>query len=164
MLVGRGTKLSDLWLPVRIHGDMALFKGIMKEMLAAEEANPGTVVDREFVAQYTTGYDALVADLKAASWDRIVRDSGLSREQIRQAADIARQSKRIICCWAMGLTQHVKAVATIQMIMNFLLLGGNIGRPGAGPCPVRGHSNLQGHRTMGIFEPPTDAFPDNLGN
>ena len=163
-LVGKGTKLSDLWLPVRIHGDMALFKGIMKEMLDAEEAKPGTVVDREFVTQFTAGYDALVADLKAASWDRIVRDTGLTREQIKRAADIAMQSKRIICCWAMGLTQHVKAVGTIQMIMNFLLLGGNIGRPGAGPCPVRGHSNVQGDRTMGIFERVSDEFLDKLGH
>ncbi len=162
-LLGKGTKLSDLWLPVRIHGDMALFKGIMKEMLAAEEANPGRVVDRAFVTQFTSGYEALVADLNASSWDRIVRDSGLTREQIKQAADIAIQSKRIICCWAMGLTQHVKAVGTIQMIMNFLLLGGNIGRPGAGPCPVRGHSNVQGDRTMGIFERVSDAFLDKLG-
>jgi molybdopterin-dependent oxidoreductase alpha subunit len=162
-LLGHGTKLSDLWLPVRIHGDMALFKGIMKEMLAAEEAHPGSVIDIEFVNKYTIGYDALVADLKAASWDRIVKDSGLSREQIKQAADIAMASKRIICCWAMGLTQHVKAVGTIQMIMNFLLLGGNIGRPGAGPCPVRGHSNVQGDRTMGIFERVSDAFLDKLG-
>ncbi len=89
--------------------------------------------------------------------------SGLTREQIREAAEIAMASKRIICCWAMGLTQHKNAVATIQEIMNFLLLGGNIGRPGAGPCPVRGHSNVQGDRTMGIWERMNDGFLDKLG-
>jgi molybdopterin-dependent oxidoreductase alpha subunit len=160
---GEGTKLSNLWLPVRINGDVAVLKGMMKEMLAEEEKRPGTVFDHEFIRAYTAGFDELIADLRATSWDDILVSSGLSRDRIRAAAEIAMQSKRIICCWAMGLTQHRNAVATIQEIINFLLLGGNIGRQGAGPCPVRGHSNVQGDRTMGIWERMNDKFLDKLG-
>ena len=143
---------------MRINGDVAVLKGIMKEMLAEEEKRPGTVFDHEFIRNYTVGFDDFIADLRAASWDDILVSSGVTREQIRAAAEIAMPSKRIICCWAMGLTQHKNAVATIQEIMNFLLLGGNIGRPGAGPCPVRGHSNVQGDRTMGIWERMNDEL------
>jgi molybdopterin-dependent oxidoreductase alpha subunit len=163
VMFGDGTKLSDLWLPVRINGDVAVLKGMMKEMLAEEEKCPGAVFDQEFIRNYTAGYDQFIADLRAASWDDILVSSGLTREQIREAAEIAMTSKRIICCWAMGLTQHKNAVGTIQEIMNFLLLGGNIGRPGAGPCPVRGHSNVQGDRTMGIWERMNDDFLVKLG-
>ncbi|MDQ6765583.1 MAG: FdhF/YdeP family oxidoreductase [Verrucomicrobiota bacterium] len=162
-LLGKGKELSDLWLPVRINGDVAAFKGIMKEMLAAEDARPGTVFDHDFIREYTVAYDDLIADLRAASWDDIVTGSGLTRDQIRAAAEIAINSKRTICCWAMGLTQHRNAVDTIQEIMNFLFLGGHIGRPGAGPCPVRGHSNVQGDRTMGIWERMNDDFMGKLG-
>jgi len=132
-------------------------------MLAEEEKRPGTVFDLEFIRSYTAGFDEFIADLRATRWDDILVSSGLSRDQIRAAAEVAMQSKRIICCWAMGLTQHKNAVATIQEIINFLLLGGNIGRPGAGPCPVRGHSNVQGDRTMGIWERMNDKFLDKLG-
>jgi molybdopterin-dependent oxidoreductase alpha subunit len=163
LFFGQGEKLSDLWLPIRINGDVAVLKGIMKEMLAAERARPGSVFDRDFINTCTKGFDEFIADLEATSWDDILVGSGVTREQIRAAAEIAIQSKRIICCWAMGLTQHYNAVATIQTIMNFLLLGGNIGRPGAGPCPVRGHSNVQGDRTMGIWERMNDAFMNKLG-
>ena len=163
MFFGDGTKLSDLWLPLRINGDVAVLKGMMKEMLAEEEKRPGTVFDLEFIRGYTAGFDEFIADLRATRWDDILVSSGLSRDQIRAAAEVAMQSKRIICCWAMGLTQHKNAVATIQEIINFLLLGGNIGRPGAGPCPVRGHSNVQGDRTMGIWERMNDKFLDKLG-
>jgi molybdopterin-dependent oxidoreductase alpha subunit len=164
LLFGKGTGLSDLWLPIRINGDVGVLKGIMKEMLAAEERNPGTVFDREFIRDYTVGFDEFIADLHAASWDDILVSSGVTRDQIRAAAAIAMKAKRIICCWAMGLTQHKNAVATIQEIMNFLLLGGNIGRPGAGPCPVRGHSNVQGDRTMGVWERMNDKFMKKLGD
>jgi molybdopterin-dependent oxidoreductase alpha subunit len=163
VLFGEGVKLSDLWLPVRINGDVAVFKGIMKEMLAEEEKRRGSVFDRAFIRDFTAGFDAFLADLREASWDDILVSSGLTREQIRTAAAIAMQSTRIICCWAMGLTQHRNAVATIQEIVNFLLLGGNIGRKGSGPCPVRGHSNVQGDRTMGIWERMNDNFLDKLG-
>src|SRR6266852_3389747 len=163
LLFGEGQKLSDLWLPVRINGDVAVLKGMMKEMLAEEKKRPGAVFDQEFIRAFTAGFDRFIEDLDAANWDDILFSSGVTREQIRAAAAIAINSKRIICCWAMGLTQHRNAVATIQEIMNFLLLGGNIGRPGAGPCPVRGHSNVQGVRTMGIWERMSDAFLDKLG-
>jgi len=163
-LFGGGTVLSDLWLPIRINGDIAVLKGMMKEMLAAEEKNPGSVFDHDFIRDHTFGFDAFLTDLRATTWDDILVSSGVSREQIRAAAEIAMQSKRIICCWAMGLTQHKNAVATIQSIMNFLLLRGNIGRPGAGPCPVRGHSNVQGDRTMGISERMNATFLKKLGD
>ena len=163
MLLNRGTPLADLWLPVRINGDMAAMRGIMKEMLEEEDRRPGAALDRQFIDQYTTGFEEFAAHVCATPWDQILEISDLTREQIRTAAEIAMRAKRIICCWAMGLTQHKNAVATIQEVMNFLLLGGNIGKRGAGPCPIRGHSNVQGDRTMGIWERMTDAFRDKLG-
>ena len=137
MLFNKGIPLSDLWLPVRLNGDMAVMRGMMKEMLDEEDRSPGSVFDREFIEQYTVGFEAFVRHLRATPWDVITEASGLRREQIRHAANIVMDSKSIITCWAMGLTQHKNAVATIQEIVNFHLLGGHIGRPGAGPCPVR---------------------------
>ncbi|MEA3211459.1 MAG: hypothetical protein QOE70_4516 [Chthoniobacter sp.] len=163
LLMNKGVPLADLWLPVRINGDMAALRGIMKEMLAEEEKRPGEVFDREFIRDHASGFEAFVEHLRATSWDDILAGSGLTRDQIREAAEIAMSCKRIIACWAMGLTQHKNAVATIQEVMNFLLLGGHIGRPGAGPCPVRGHSNVQGDRTMGIWERMNDKFMHKLG-
>jgi len=163
MLFNKGTPLSDLWLPIRLNGDMATMRGIMKEMLAEEDRAPGSVFDHPFIEQYTVGFEPFVAHLRDTPWDAIIEGSGLTRDQIHEAARIAMGCKRIICCWAMGLTQHKNAVATIQEIMNFLLLGGHIGRPGAGPCPVRGHSNVQGDRTMGIWERMNDTFMEKLG-
>ena len=162
LLFGKGTAIADLWLPARINGDMAVFQGIMKEMLAAEEKSPGQVFDHAFIRQYTSGYDELIAQLRSVSWEDITARSGLTHEQIRAAAGIALGAKSIIACWAMGLTQQKNSVGTIQEVLNFLLLGGNIGKPGAGPCPVRGHSNVQGDRTMGIYEKPPAAFLDRL--
>ncbi len=161
-LLGEGARLSDLWLQPRIGGDLALFKGLMKEMLEAEDRAPGTVLDRAFIEGHTHGFEALAADVRAASWGEIVAASGVAREQIRAAAQIASRSRATICCWAMGLTQQPNAVETIQQVVNFLLLRGNLGRPGAGVCPVRGHSNVQGDRTMGIFEKMPDAWLDRL--
>jgi molybdopterin-dependent oxidoreductase alpha subunit len=161
-LLGEGAQLSDLWLQPRIGGDLPLFKGIMKEMLAAEDAAPGTIFDHAFIREQTHGYDALVADLRAVTWEEIVSASGVSRDRIAAAARIAMTSRATICCWAMGLTQQPNAVETIQGVVNFLLLRGDIGRPGAGVCPVRGHSNVQGDRTMGIFEKMPDWWLDRL--
>ncbi len=160
--VGGGTRLSDLWLPVKVNGDLALFKGIMKEMLAAEDQEPGSVFDNDFITKYTAGFEPLIDSIRAAPWEPILASTGLTREQIRQAAQIAMDAKSLICCWAMGLTQHRNAVATLREIVNFLLLRGNIGRPGAGACPVRGHSNVQGDRTMGIWERPSPRLLDSL--
>ncbi|HST31188.1 MAG TPA: FdhF/YdeP family oxidoreductase [Chthoniobacterales bacterium] len=164
MLLNRGTPLADSWLPVRINGDMAAMRGIIKEMLDEEERRPGSVVDRSFIEQHSVGFDEFAAQVRATPWEQIIEVSGLTREQIRSTAEIAMRSKRIICCWAMGLTQHKNAVATIQEVMNFLLVGGNIGKRGAGPCPVRGHSNVQGDRTVGIWERMSDAFREKLGS
>jgi molybdopterin-dependent oxidoreductase alpha subunit len=162
MLGGRATKFADLHLPVRIGGDMALLKGIMKAMLERERATPGTVFDHEFIAEFTDGYDSLITNLDATTWDDIVSISGIRREQIEEAAEIFIAAERVITCWAMGITQHKEAVATIQDLVNLHLLRGQIGKPGAGICPVRGHSNVQGDRTMGIVERPSEKFLESL--
>ncbi|MFW5967824.1 MAG: FdhF/YdeP family oxidoreductase, partial [Persicimonas sp.] len=161
-IVGTGTQLADFFLQVRINGDVALLKGIMKAMLEMEDERPGEVLDREFIDEYTSGFEDLRRDLEAASWDEIVEKSGVDRGQIDQAAQIAADSDATIACWAMGLTQHENGVANIQSVVNFLLLGGHIGKPGAGACPVRGHSNVQGDRTVGIWDKPSDEFLDRL--
>lgn len=160
-LLTRGTPLADLRLPVRVNGDVALLKGIMKRMLEAEAAGR-PVLDRDFIEHCTRGFEAFRAALERTSWEEILRESGVERELIDEAAEIAMSASSIICCWAMGLTQHRNAVANIQEIVNFLLLGGNLGRPGAGVCPVRGHSNVQGDRTMGIWERPDPGLLDAL--
>ncbi len=162
--MGSGTALTTLFLQVRINGDVALLKGIMKELLYDEERAPGTVFDHDFISRYTQGYDPCITALRATSWDDIIEQSDLPREQFRAAADIIRDSKRIICCWAMGLTQHKNAVANIQEAINLLMLRGNLGRKGAGACPVRGHSNVQGDRTMGIWERPSAEFLARIKN
>ena len=162
-LFGPGTQLSDLFLPVRIGGDVALLKGIMKELLEEEDLRPGEVFDHAFIGEKTQGFDAFLSDLRAESWDKIVKESGLARPQIRAAADMVMANRRMIVCWAMGLTQHHNAVGSIQEIVNLLLLRGSIGKPGAGTCPVRGHSNVQGDRTMGIWERPKEDFLNALG-
>jgi molybdopterin-dependent oxidoreductase alpha subunit len=160
---GRGTALADLFLQVRINGDVALLKGIMKELLAAEERNPGSVLDHDFIANYTDGFAEFAESIKHAHWGDLLEQSGVSKAHIEDAAKIFIESERTIFCWAMGLTQHKNAVANIQEIVNLMLLRGQVGKPGAGLCPVRGHSNVQGDRTMGIWERPTDAFLDKLG-
>ncbi|HEX8556946.1 MAG TPA: FdhF/YdeP family oxidoreductase [Pyrinomonadaceae bacterium] len=161
-LLGGGTELSDLFLQVRVNGDVALLKGLMKEVLEEERRRPGEVLDRRFVEEKTHGFDEFARALGEVSWDELVEQSGVSREQMREAARVYVASERTIVCWAMGLTQHKNAVANIQEIVNLLLLRGNLGRPGAGACPVRGHSNVQGDRTMGIWERPADSFLDAL--
>lgn len=161
-LLGGGTKLADLFLQVRINGDVALLKGMMKAVLAHEERLPGRVLDHDFIKSFTAGFEELASALRAVSWTDIVEQSGVSKEQIEQAAGIFVESERTIFCWAMGLTQHRNAVANIQEIVNLMLLRGQIGKPGAGLCPVRGHSNVQGDRTVGIWERPTETFLNKL--
>jgi molybdopterin-dependent oxidoreductase alpha subunit len=158
----RPVKLADLHLPVRIGGDMAVLKSIMKLMLERERANPGTVFDREFIDAKTSGYAELIASLDATNWDDIFASSGLSTDIIEEAAEMVMSARSMITCWAMGVTQHRDAVATIQDIVNLHLLRGQIGKPGAGLCPVRGHSNVQGDRTMGIWEQMNPVFRANL--
>jgi molybdopterin-dependent oxidoreductase alpha subunit len=161
-MMGLSTDLTDLFLPVRINGDMALLKGIMKVLLEEEAANPGQVLDRAFIDERTTGFAAFAAELETVSWEAIIAQSGISEQQIRQVAKRLAKAQRVITCWAMGLTQHKNGVGTIQEIVNLHLLRGQIGKPGAGLCPVRGHSNVQGDRTMGIWEKPKPEFLDRL--
>lgn len=158
LLANKPTHLADLHLPVRIGGDMAVLKGMMKVMLERERSAPATVFDLQFIDKKTEGYDELIACLEATKWQDILSESGLSREQIFDAAEMVMNAERVITCWAMGLTQHKKAVATIQDLVNLHLLRGQIGKEGAGLCPVRGHSNVQGDRTMGICERVSRTF------
>ncbi|MEE9141799.1 MAG: FdhF/YdeP family oxidoreductase [Gammaproteobacteria bacterium] len=162
-VVGRGTPLADFKLRIGVNGDVAVFKGIIKHMLE-EDARGRDVLDHDFIAQYTSGFKEFRRDIEATPWDEILEASGVTREDIDKAAEIAMTAERTLCCWAMGITQHKNAVANIQEIVNFLLLRGNLGKPGAGACPVRGHSNVQGDRTMGIWEKPTPAFLDALAD
>jgi molybdopterin-dependent oxidoreductase alpha subunit len=157
-LFGRGTPIACLFLPVRVNGDVALLKGIMKDMLERDRQSGRKLLAHDFIAHHTENFDALVRDLDAAPWEKILDACGVSRELIREAADIALASERMICSWAMGITQHQNAVANVQSIVNFALLRGQIGRRGAGLCPVRGHSNVQGDRTVGIWEKMSDEF------
>lgn len=161
-LLGPGTVLADSYLPVRVNGDLAFFAGVNKALLACEDAAPGTVLDREFIEKYCDGFEAAADTWRVSEWPAIETMSGLSRTQIEDFAARVVAADSVIVCWAMGLTQHRNAVATIREIVNFLLLRGNIGRPGAGPSPIRGHSNVQGDRTMGIWEKMPDTFLDAL--
>jgi len=161
LLMG-GTMLADLFLQVRINGDVPLLKGMMKAVLAEEALRPGQVLDHSFIAEYTSGFSDFRVAMDNVSWDSIVNQSGVARAAIQAAARVFIESERTIFCWAMGLTQHRNAVANIQEIVNLMLLRGQIGKPGAGLCPVRGHSNVQGDRTVGIWEQPTAAFLDSL--
>ncbi|MFF4228401.1 FdhF/YdeP family oxidoreductase [Streptomyces sp. NPDC001820] len=153
----KGVALNDLFLQIRIGGDQALFRLLNKLILQT----PGAA-DEEFVREHTHGYEEFTAAARAADWDETLAATGLDRAAIERALAMILASERTIVCWAMGLTQHKHAVPTIREVVNFLLLRGNIGRPGAGVCPVRGHSNVQGDRTMGIFERPSPAFLDAL--
>jgi molybdopterin-dependent oxidoreductase alpha subunit len=162
-LLGESTQLARMHVPVRINGDVGFFQGVMKAMLEEEARTPGRVVDRAFVEEHTEGYEELAAALRARSWSELERSSGVGEEQMRAAARVAVESRATIVTWAMGLTQHVNAVDNVQAIVSFLLLRGMMGKPGAGACPVRGHSNVQGDRTMGIWEKMPDAWLDRLG-
>ncbi|MBV71529.1 MAG: hypothetical protein CMH52_09265 [Myxococcales bacterium] len=161
-LLGNSTALSDQYLQVRINGDVALLKGVMKHILARENAQPGTILDRPFIEQHTHGFDDFCHALEEIEWSKIVEQSGLDRSQIEAAANAYCEASSAIVCWAMGLTQHKNSVANIQEVVNLLLLRGNFGKPGAGACPVRGHSNVQGDRTVGIVERPSQKLLDGL--
>ncbi|MGP3954294.1 FdhF/YdeP family oxidoreductase [Streptomyces sp. 7N604] len=156
-----GTALTDLFLQIRLGGDQALFRALNRLILEASSSSSGAL-DEEFIAEHTHGFEEFAAAARAQDWDETLRATGLDRAAIDRALRMVLDSRRIVVCWAMGLTQHKHAVPTIKEVVNFLLLRGNIGRPGAGVCPVRGHSNVQGDRTMGIFERPAPAFLDAL--
>lgn len=161
-LLGPGTKIAKHFVQVRLSGDLAFLKGLCKEILEEDAKRAGGIVNRTFIEQRTAGFEQFRESISALSWDEIVEQSGVTRAQIREIAGVAMRSKAMIACWAMGLTQQRHAVATIQEIVNLMLLGGHIGRPGAGVCPVRGHSNVQGDRTMGIWERMPNSFLDKL--
>ena len=161
-MLGINTKLTDIFLQVKINGDMALIKAIEKILLEEEKKNPGKVFDQEFIKEHTSGYDELISALQKYSLEILSEACGVPLEQIKIAADVLKNKNKIIACWAMGLTQHKNAVDTIKEIINLLLLKGSIGKPGAGTCPVRGHSNVQGDRTMGIYEKPSEEFLEKI--
>lgn len=156
------THISDLFLQVRLNGDMALLKALALLLLEAEAAAPGTVLDHDFINSNTSGYENYVQHLQQYTLPQLAADCGVPLEQIHAAAQLIQHKKKIIACWAMGLTQHKNAVDTIKEVVNLLLMKGSIGKPGAGTCPVRGHSNVQGDRTMGIYEQPAPALLDKL--
>lgn len=161
-VLGRGSALTDRFLQIRVNGDLALFKAVNRRLLELDRAQPGSAVDRAFVERHCDGFDALAAELERLDPADVDAATGLPREQIDALADLIASKRRIVACWAMGLTQHRNSVATIREVVNTLLLRGSIGKPGAGVCPVRGHSNVQGDRTMGIYEKPAPAFLDAL--
>ncbi|RNM26513.1 CbbBc protein [Dickeya undicola] len=158
--------ISETYLQPHLGGDMAAVRGMVKALLETHRqrlaAGETGLFDQTFIDQHTDGVAAYLQQVDATSWDKIVQQSGLSEAQIRYVAGIYQQSERVICTWAMGITQHRHSVATVREIVNLQLLFGQIGKPGAGLCPVRGHSNVQGNRTMGIDEKPTNALLDSL--
>ena len=160
--IGKGTGLADEYLQIRLAGDQALMQAVAKRVLEAEEADPGTVLDHDFIDRYCQGFDEYARSVRALDDVEVLRATGLSAGEIGGLADRYMRADRVIITWAMGLTQHKRAVATIKDIMNLLFLRGNIGKPGAGASPIRGHSNVQGDRTMGIWEKMPPAFLDKL--
>ncbi len=174
--IGKGTELTDLYLQVKINGDVALLKALMLCLLANEDLSAienleknsqhkvgKKAIDYDFIQKQTTGFEAFLADLKKYNLEDLAEQSGVDIAEIKKAADLLSKHHKIIACWAMGLTQHKNAVGNIQEVVNLLLLKGSIGKEGAGTCPVRGHSNVQGDRTMGIVEKPKPEFLDRLG-
>jgi len=162
MLTG-GTKIADVFVPITINGDVAFFKALLLKLLDKEE-EIGNVFDKTFIDEYTDGYDAFISDLKTYNFDECLKVSGVSLDVFNQAFDLILNNNKIIICWAMGLTQHENAVDNIRELVNLLLLKGSIGKEGAGTCPVRGHSNVQGDRTVGIWESAPQAFLDKIEN
>ena len=146
------TKISDIYLKPKTNTDQALLKAMARMLWDEEQKAPGTVFDHQFIKEQTNGYEELIADILQYDTDDLLAYCGLSRPEVQEAIDLIKNKQKIIFCWAMGITQHKNAVNTIYDIVNILLLKGSIGKPGAGTCPVRGHSNVQGDRTMGIWD------------
>jgi anaerobic selenocysteine-containing dehydrogenase len=160
------TRIASEYCQVRVGGDVAALKGIMKLLLEAhaEALRSGAepVLDTAFIQKHTFGFDALADDWRRTSWDDILLASGLPRDQLERVANVYMRARSVIICNGMGITQHRRGTANVRQIANLLLPRGNFGRPGAGICPVRGHSNVQGDRTVGIDEKPNRAFLDHL--
>ncbi|MFE5483474.1 FdhF/YdeP family oxidoreductase [Streptomyces sp. NPDC056527] len=162
-VIGKGTAIADQFLHIRAGGDLALFQALNLLLLEAEDAAPGTVLDRSFIESDTTGFEEFAEHARKTRWDDVISATGLTRAEIEEVHRRVLGARSVIVCWAMGLTQQKHGVPSIREIVNFLLLRGNIGRSGAGVCPVRGHSNVQGDRTMGVWEQMPQAFLDALG-
>ncbi len=157
------TKLTDIFLQVKLNGDQALFKAITYLLLEEEEEkNSGKVFDHEFINEHTSGYESYISQLRLNDLDYLLKVAGISLDQVKELVELLKQKNKIIICWAMGITQHKNAVDTIKEMVNLLLLKGSIGKPGAGTCPVRGHSNVQGDRTVGIFDKPKPELLDKI--
>ncbi len=161
MLTGTSSSISTHYFQPIIGGDLAMLHGLFKAILTADKKQKN-ILDKEFIENHTSGFSEFRDEIGRTDWSVIESESGLSRAQIEEVATLYCNSKKVIACWAMGLTQQKHAVSTIQCIVNLLLLCGNIGKPGAGVCPVRGHSNVQGDRTVGITEHPSESFLKNL--
>ncbi|BBX97535.1 FdhF/YdeP family oxidoreductase [Mycobacterium lacus] len=161
-VVGHGVPIADEFVQIRLGGDMALFAGLGRLLLEADDRAPGTVIDHAFVERHCAGFDSYRRRTLAVDFDVVLAATGIERAQLDRVAAMLMASQRTVVCWAMGLTQHRHAVATIGEITNVLLLRGMIGKPGAGVCPVRGHSNVQGDRTMGIWEKMPETFLASL--
>ncbi|MGP5690366.1 FdhF/YdeP family oxidoreductase [Glutamicibacter ardleyensis] len=161
-MLGKSSDISTHFLQIKVGGDLALFQAFGHLLLAEEEKNPGTVVDQAFINEVTDGFAAYKSARAEIDWDATEEATGLTRTQITEVARLLIESKASIFCWALGLTQQPHSVPTLKEIINLLLLQGNFGKPGAGACPVRGHSNVQGDRTMGIWEKPTEQLLEAL--
>ena len=161
-VVGQGISIADEFVQIRLGGDMALFAGLGRLLLEADERAPGSGIDQAFVDQHCAGFDEYRRHTLQTDIDTVLAATGIDRAQLERVAAMLMASQRTVVCWAMGLTQHTHAVATIGEITNLLLLRGMIGKPGAGVCPVRGHSNVQGDRTMGIWEKMPEKFLASL--
>jgi molybdopterin-dependent oxidoreductase alpha subunit len=157
-VVGDGVPIADEFVQIRLGGDMALFAGLGRLLLEAEDAAPGSVLDRDFIAEHCAGFDDYEKRTRTVDLNTVTEATGIDAEQLERVAAMLMSSERTVICWAMGLTQHRHAVATIGEATNLLLMRGMMGKPGAGVCPVRGHSNVQGDRTMGIWEQMPEAF------
>ena len=167
MLTNASTPISSMFVRPRLSGDLALIKAVARRVLELDDdahaaGNP-RVLDTAFIDAHTTGFAAFAADLRAEDWGMLLEESGVPRADIERLARLYASADRVIACWGMGLTQHKQSVAAVQMLSNLMMMRGQIGRRGAGLCPVRGHSNVQGDRTVGIEERPTGAFLDRLG-
>jgi molybdopterin-dependent oxidoreductase alpha subunit len=166
MVMLRSTPIATLYYQPRVGGDAAVMKGLMKVLLEIDErdraAGGAGALDRDFIAEHTAGFESLAADVASVAWDEIELCSGLSRSEIEEAAAVYAKARNVIFCYGMGVTQHRDGTSVVQQMANLMLMRGNIGRPGAGICPLRGHSNVQGDRTVGITEIPSDEFLDRL--
>jgi molybdopterin-dependent oxidoreductase alpha subunit len=161
-MLTNGIKITDLFLPIKINGDVAFLKALMYELHKMDIDQGGDLIDYDFIEKHTNGYEDFIKAISQIDYMACLRQCGLEAKDVRAAAKMIARKEKIIVCWAMGLTQHENGVDNIKEVVNLLLMKGAIGKPGAGTCPVRGHSNVQGDRTMGIWEAPKDSFLDKL--